>query len=394
MKKGLVYSILLLTILMLSACAIRTNYQVYPRRNNQNEKEKVVKETSDGREGPTGTTDSQEMKDTDQEQSVEEETNLITYNGPIEHIFFHPLVAYPQLAFDGDAKSKGYDEYFVTVKEFTSMIESIYEKNYMLIKMSDIFEEKEADGKVRLVKKELKLPKDKKPLILSVDDINYYQYMIENGNVYKLIIDSNDHIASYSKDPDGNEVVSEENEIVPLLDHFVEEHPDFSLHGAKGILALTGYQGVLGYRTNDMKSPHYQQEKEEAVKIINRLKEDGWEFASHGYGHLSTRDIGLQTLKNDTARWVKEVLPLIGKTDIYIYPFGSSVLPNDAKFQYLESAGFKIFCSVGPNPYLKYTDQYAMMDRVHIDGIGLETQQHILNRFFDSDSLIDQERIH
>lgn len=67
-------------------------------------------------------------------------------------------------------------------------------------------------------------------------------------------------------------------------------------------------------------------------------------------------------------------------------------MPNDVKFQYLESLGFKIFCSVGPNPYLKYTDDYAMMDRVHIDGIGLETQQKILNRFFDSDSLIDQER--
>jgi hypothetical protein len=272
------------------------------------------------------------------------------------------------------------------------MIQSIYEKNYILIKMNDLFEEKEINGKVTLVKKELQLPEDKKPLILSVDDINYYQYMIENGNAYKLIIDSNDNIATYSKDPNGNEVISEENEIMPLLDHFVVEHPDFSFHGAKGILALTGYEGVLGYRTNELKSASYQHEKEEAMKIIDRLKLDGWEFASHGYGHLDTRKIGLQTLTNDTNRWIKEVSPLIGKTDIYIYPFGSSVLPNDGKFQYLESLGFKIFCSVGPNPYLKYTGDYAMMDRVHIDGIGLETQQHILNRFFDSNSVIDQER--
>ena len=38
--------------------------------------------------------------------------------------------------------------------------------------------------------------------------------------------------------------------MVPLIDTFVKEHPDFSYHGRKGILAMTGYDGVLGYRTD------------------------------------------------------------------------------------------------------------------------------------------------
>ena len=38
--------------------------------------------------------------------------------------------------------------------------------------------------------------------------------------------------------------------MVPLIDRFVEEHPDFSYRGAKGIVALTGYNGILGYRTD------------------------------------------------------------------------------------------------------------------------------------------------
>ena len=29
----------------------------------------------------------------------------------------------------------------------------------------------------------------------------------------------------------------------------MEEHPDFSPFGAKGCLSLTGYEGILGYRT-------------------------------------------------------------------------------------------------------------------------------------------------
>ncbi|MBC8079128.1 MAG: hypothetical protein H7X86_02200 [Gorillibacterium sp.] len=27
---------------------------------------------------------------------------LVPYSGPVEHIFFHPLIAFPELAFDGD----------------------------------------------------------------------------------------------------------------------------------------------------------------------------------------------------------------------------------------------------------------------------------------------------
>ncbi|NUK31324.1 polysaccharide deacetylase family protein [Parageobacillus sp. VR-IP] len=318
---------------------------------------------------------------------------LVVYNGPIEHIFFHPLIIYPELAFDGDAMSKGYDDYFVTVKEFKKMLDSLYRKNFMLIKMSDLFQEQMINGKVTLTKKELKLPKNKKPLIISVDDLNYYQYMKENGNAYKLIIDREGEIATYSKDKTGAEIISRDNEIVPILNSFVKEHPDFSFNGAKGILALTGYEGILGYRTHELTNKSYAHEKDGAKRVVDKLKKDGWEFASHGYGHLDTRKVSLSTLRSDTERWKKEVEPLIGKTNIYIYPYGSSVLPGDPKFQALRDYGFSIFCSVGPNPYLSISSQYAMMDRVHIDGIGLRQQKDIMARFFNnSDEVMDPER--
>ena len=317
---------------------------------------------------------------------------FVVYNGPIEHIFFHPLIIYPELAFDGDAMSKGYDDYFVTVNEFKKMIDTMYRNNYVLIKMSDLFQEPMINGKLTLTKKELKLPKNKKPLVLSVDDINYYQYMKENGNAYKLLIDEDGEIATYSKDKTGAEIISRDQEIVPILNSFVKEHPDFSLNGAKGILALTGYEGILGYRTHELTNSSYAHEKDEATRVVEKLKKDGWEFASHGYGHLNTKAISLATLSSDTERWKKEVEPLIGKTNIYIYPYGSSVLPGDAKFEALRDYGFSIFCSVGPNPYLLTSAQYVMMDRVHIDGIGLRQQKDILARFFNSDEVLDPER--
>ena len=326
------------------------------------------------------------------ENEINTNEESVVYKGPIEHIFFHPLVIYPERAFDGDRMSKGYNDWFVTVKEFNRILDSLYKKNYILIKTSDLFEEKTVNGKVTLVKKDLKLPKDKKPLILSVDDLNYYPYMIENGNANKLVIDKKGNLATYSKNLQGKDIISEENEIVPILNRFVNKHSDFSLNNAKGILALTGYEGVLGYRTNDLTSKNYNKEKKEAIKVVKKLKEDGWELASHGYGHLNAANVSLDKLVQDTKKWKKEVEPLIGKTNIYIYPYGSSVLPNDPKFQALQALGFKVFDSVGPNAYLSYTNEYAMMDRVHIDGMALETQHNMVSRFFDSTQIIDQDR--
>ena len=39
-------------------------------------------------------------------------------------------------------------------------------------------------------------------------------------------------------------------DVVPRMDSFIREHPDFSYHNARGTVALTGYNGVFGYRTD------------------------------------------------------------------------------------------------------------------------------------------------
>ena len=36
------------------------------------------------------------------------------WDGVVEHLFFHPVVAYPELAFDGDSEANGIDDYMVT----------------------------------------------------------------------------------------------------------------------------------------------------------------------------------------------------------------------------------------------------------------------------------------
>jgi len=323
-------------------------------------------------------------------EEVKADSELVPYNGIVEHLFFHPLIAYPEKAFDGDFMSNGYNDWFVTVGEFNKIIQSLYDKNYILIDINSLYEDTMVNGKEVFKRSKLMLPKNKKPVIISVDDINYYQYMIDNGDVYKLVLDKDGNVETYSINPKGEVVYSRDNEIVPIIDKFVDLHPDFSFRGAKGTLGLTGYQGILGYRTQKLDDPNFETEKAGALKVIKRLKETGWNFASHSYGHPAMAKITYARVVKDTDLWVKEVESLIGPTKIYIYPFGSTVPANDPKFKYFYNAGFRVFCGVGARPYEKDTSEYIMMDRRDVDGYTLNYRRDTFLPLYDSNLIIDR----
>ena len=90
--------------------------------------------------------------------------NLVEYNGVVEHIFFHPIIAYPELAFDGDAKEKGIDDWMVTVSEYNKILQTLYDKNYILININDIWSEYTDDaGNTRMKRNTLMIPEGKSP---------------------------------------------------------------------------------------------------------------------------------------------------------------------------------------------------------------------------------------
>jgi len=63
------------------------------------------------------------------------------YDGIVEHLFFHPIIAYPELAFDGDAQANGLDDFMVTVDEFNKILDNVYEKGYVLVDIGDVWSE-------------------------------------------------------------------------------------------------------------------------------------------------------------------------------------------------------------------------------------------------------------
>ena len=257
----------------------------------------------------------------------------------VEHLFFHPLVCYPEQAFDGDSQANGIDDWMITVEEYNRILNSLYEKGYILVNMNDVWSEvTDGDGQTVMVRNTLMLPEGKKPLILSYDDVNYYEYMQGNGFTWKLILGEDGDLWSYSKDPAGDDVISQDQDAITILDQFVRAHPDFSLNGVKGCLCLTGYEGILGYRTNTAKEDNSaafeenRQQEIEAVKpVVARLKETGWYFGSHTWGHINLAGKSLDVVKADTERWFAEVGSLVGETRLMIYPHGARPDGNDVQ---------------------------------------------------------------
>ena len=340
------------------------------------------------------------------EGGVRDGVTYVPYDGVVEHLFFHPVVAYPELAFDGDSKSDGIDDWMVTAGEYLKILESVYEKGYVLVDIADCWSEQtDESGQTRMVKNTLYLPEGKKPLILSYDDVNYYEYMLANGFTYKLIIGEDGKLWSWGKDPQGKEVVSRDLDAVTILDKFVEEHPDFSPFGAKGCLSLTGYEGILGYRTQtDSKSWTAEQEanrqKEiEAVKpIVAELKRTGWTFGSHTWGHISLNTRTFDTVTADMQKWFAEVGSLVGETSVLFYPFGGRLDGDDVQqsgpaFRWMQEHGFRIFCSVGIDSWSKCKSDISAVicDRLHPDGTTLRSAKarERYMKFYDAKDIID-----
>ncbi|MBP3285136.1 MAG: hypothetical protein J6M02_06510 [Clostridia bacterium] len=319
---------------------------------------------------------------------------LVKYEGPVHHIFFHSLIAYDELAFDGDSRAEGYNYWMTTVSEFEAMLPELLDRGYVLYDIEELVEIDSETGEMR--KKEIYLPEGKKPLVLSVDDVNYYEYMKTDGFATKLVLDENGEVANEIKTPEGDVIVSRRADVMPILDDFVKAHPEFSHNGAKGILALTGYQGALGYRVTDLTGEELNLAIAEATKVANKLKETGWRFACHSYTHnqyFKNYTVTMAQLKHDNERWKKYIQPITGETNIYISPFGVRFKRTDERYRYLVEEGFSIFCPVQKTPELSFEKDNVIMTRFNLDGYSMaKRKEYVKETYFDVDKVYDSNR--
>lgn len=234
----------------------------------------------------------------------------------------------------------------------------------------------------------------------------------------RLVLDENGEVkAAYTED-DGTVSIGD-YDMVPLIDSFVKEHPDFSYRGAKGTLAMTGYNGVLGYHTDiDYKvkenllpdqeewlNAHpefdYDADVEQAKKVAEAMKENGWVFASHTWGHKNVADAALDEIKTDTEKWKSYVEPILGPTNIIIFAFGADIggaqpyttENTNGKFDYLKSQGFDIYCNVDSQKYfVQFGENFMRQGRRNLDGYRMYYNPELLEDLFDAQKVFDPAR--
>lgn len=333
------------------------------------------------------------------ERYAAEKASLVPFNDikSVTHVFFHTLIADPALAFDGDYKEAGYNQYMTTIDEFNAILEEMHSRGYILVSLHDLAEMTEGeDGTMRMTPKTLYLPEGKIPFVMSQDDVCYYSYMTGDGFATRLTVGEDGKVTCEYKNTDGS-VTTGDYDLVPLLDRFIEKHPDFSYRGAKAVLALTGYDGVLGYRTSPSGEGYSEDEIEKAKTVAEALRADGYEFASHSWGHLRYGDIEFERFARDAEKWNTEVVPIVGKTDIMIYANGFDIAGIEAysgeRYNLLKSYGFDYFCNVDAHrSWVQLGEGYFRQGRRNLDGYRMYHNPEMLTDLFDADKVFDRSR--
>jgi hypothetical protein len=282
---------------------------------------------------------------------------LVPWRGPVEQLFVHPLVLRPQLAFTPDPLGHGFAHYFITADEFRRMLTQLWRNRWTLVDPRRV-----AAGDVRV-------PAGRKALVLQEDDVNYYRYFTGRGLADRLVLVGNRIEAEY------NGHVTRDD-VVPLVDAMVATHPEFSADGAKGLLAVTAYEGFFG--EHDLADPAV---RARIRNLVKHLVADGWVIASHTYGHIDLSRDSLSTIQTDTERWLAAARGLLGPVHILVYPFGAR--PSPAGRELLRDDGFTVQYDIDVIARRIVVDGVVVMSRRHIDGYAFAGNAATLAPFFD-----------
>ena len=145
----------------------------------------------------------------------------------VPHVFFHSLIN-DDRAFKADLvgadRVRQNNAAMTTTVEFDRMIEQMYEAGYVMVSLDDMcVKTKDENGNVRIAKNtSLMLPPDKKPFVLSIDDLSYYHsYGIgTQGYATKMVVDENGKPKCVYTNENGETSIGD-YEVVPRMDTFI-----------------------------------------------------------------------------------------------------------------------------------------------------------------------------
>lgn len=284
----------------------------------------------------------------------------------------------------------------LTVSEFRQILQDLYEKGYVLVDMYSL-SSATTEGYTAA---QVMVPDGKKPLIISQQDVSYSDK--DESHAISLIKDSSGKL-SCSYYSDSGAKVNGAVDVVPVLEEFIETYPDFSYKGARGILGVTGYRGLLGYQvekddsilgtiridaegggssevngdlvgggtgadaaeieTADSTGTEAVSEedgtsqgdavissnKKKLEELLSALRANGWHIASNGFGQTSYGS-QFEIMKQDADKWKAVLEPIVGTTDIILMPAKADIdnwsgySADNERYTYLHDLGFRQYC--------------------------------------------------
>lgn len=333
-------------------------------------------------------------------------------NNDVVNLSFHVLMADIERAFADKDNVNYFKRDFITTYEFTEILDQLYANNYILVSMDDLVAEVEnADGTVSYAGKPLYLPEGKKPLMLTETQVNYYTYMVDDDNdgyadangsgfASRLIVTDEGEIKCEYVTDAGTTKVGD-YDMVPILNSFLEEHPDFSYKGAKAVLAVTGSDGVFGYRIQPeaeekFGEDYYQEQLDGAKKIIQALRDDGYTIACYSYAHKNYGEASsLEVVSKDLTLWEENIAPILGDCDILVYARYTDIPAySGERYELLKEAGFRYFYGIctGADTWLEVENDYVRQGRILLSGSGLTSNSSAYKDLFDAEAVVDPDR--
>ena len=312
--------------------------------------------------------------------------DLVVWDDPaaIANLSFHVLIEDTARAYADASLGTSYRKNFVSTAQFSAILEQLYENGYVLVNLdSCIAASTDESGKTTYTVKPIYLPSYKTPIMITETLVNYFEYMTDSDNdgqpdaggdgfASRLIIDAGKIKAEYI-DAAGQTHVGD-YDLVPILDSFIETHPDFSYRGAKAILAVTGEEGIFGWRTNQDASL-----TDGAKDVVEVLRATGYQIACNSYGNLDYGSSSLADITADLGKWKQEIVPILGDVDIVVLARGGDIEAPESiegagsRFSVVYDAGFRYIIDAGSAPGGRRTADFFYQNRLMVTGSNLSS---------------------
>ncbi len=327
----------------------------------------------------------------------------------IPNLSFHVLIEDMAKAKQDTQYGGKYNRNFVTTAEFSKILQQLYDNGYVLVDFDSFVGEKtDLDGKSQYEPISMMLPVDKKPVMITQTMVNYYTYMVDgdgdkdpdakgDGFANKLVLDSNGDIRAEYINSDGQTMVGN-YDLIPILEDFIKEHPDFSYRGARAIVAVTGDEGVFGYRCNtsyigSKSREYYDEQVAGAKKIADALRSKGYTLASYTYANNNYANYNAQTIQTEMQKWNQEVVNVIGAMDVFVFAQQGNLTDyNGSSFSVMYDNGFRYYIANATNSTNATTtinSTYVRQNRLMVTGNSMAWNPSWFTGLFNCSAVLD-----